>query len=141
VTTEISWDEKNRKLRMNIPAFGLRPEIKRSLKGPMQEFAANIAEKGVALRHFPALSEPILLQFFGDLDTGQQLDGSISFMLDESVPGSSKWEYRATLTGSEKKSSEPAISMKFIHDLDLAWGEGQISFVQWVPEVPASEKN
>lgn len=92
-----------------------------------------------AWQAFPALSSPFMLQFFGDLETGQVLDGSLIMTFNAEQNAETSIAYKVTLGAASKKVKGPALKLEFSHNLvaDKAAGTVQFGFPINLPAEPA----
>jgi hypothetical protein len=91
-----------------------------------------------AAKAFPALFSPFMLQFFGDLDTGQVLDGSLIMTFNSAQPSETSIAYKVTLGSASKKVKGPALKLEFSHNLgaDKVSGSAQFGFPIALPAEP-----
>jgi hypothetical protein len=137
--SKLAFNPANSRVSMEFAVNGLNAALKRGLAAPTREITAQFAADVAAPKHFPALGAAVMLQFFGDLGTGQQLDGSLTFSAHLQKPEESTLMYIVSLGNSGKKSVSPNIKLQFSHDLGLSRGSGSLSasFVVEVPEEAA----
>lgn len=77
---------------------------------------------------FPALASPFMLQFFGDLETGQVLDGSLIMTYHPEQAAETVIAYKVTLGAASKKVKGPALKLEFSHNLSASTAAGTVHF-------------
>lgn len=77
---------------------------------------------------FPALTSPFMLQFFGDLETGQVLDGSLIMTYNPEQAAETVIAYKVTLGAASKKVKGPALKLEFSHNLSASTAAGTVHF-------------
>jgi hypothetical protein len=77
---------------------------------------------------FPALTSPFMLQFFGDMETGQVLDGSLIMTYHPEQAAETVIAYKVTLGAASKKVKGPALKLEFSHNLSASTAAGTVHF-------------
>lgn len=106
-------------------------EVANPLRGRISSTAKDIItvlSDAATLKVFSALGSPFMLQFFGDLETGQVLDGSLIMTAHAEQPAETTIAYKVTLGAASKKVKGPALKLEFSHNLSASQVSGSIQF-------------
>lgn len=106
-------------------------EVANPLRGRISSTAKDLVivlNDAPAMKIFSALGSPFMLQFFGDLETGQVLDGSLIMTANAEQPSETTIAYKVTLGAASKKVKGPALKLEFSHNLSASQAGGSIHF-------------
>lgn len=106
-------------------------EIINPLRGRISSTAKDLVtvlNDAAAMKIFSALGSPFMLQFFGDLETGQVLDGSLIMTAHAEQPTATTIAYKVTLGAASKKVKGPALKLECSHNLSASEVSGSVQF-------------
>lgn len=124
---------------LDAQAIALSTGLRNRLGAIGRDLLAQATGDDAPWKQFPALNTAFMLQFFGDLETGQQLDGNLVMNPKADALDETEVAYQITLAPSGRKAKGPVLKLEFSHTLSLSNAQGSLkaAFPITIPTEPA----